>query len=260
MMGGLWSAGWDKVAITLPFIVLSVPVFTYLARDLNALLMGEESAADLGIEVEATKRFILALTALTVGACVAVSGVIGFVGLIIPHVTRLFVGPDHKVLIPASALVGGIFLIVTDLFARMVIRPSELPVGIITSLFGVRSFFRFSPAPDGMGGAWDCAFSLSFRIVKGVSTTFSFSAAGGEVRASRPQRIGKTTLLRCLRMRLFRSGATSRSMHKRHRMSRGKIAHFLALFLKPIHFVSLFRSLGYEGRRHLRRLEMEERL
>jgi len=140
MMGGLWSAGWDKVAITLPFIVISVPVFTYLARDLNALLMGEESAADLGIEVEATKRFILALTALTVGACVAVSGVIGFVGLIIPHVTRLFVGPDHKVLIPASALVGGIFLIVTDLFARMVIRPSELPVGIITSLFGVPFF------------------------------------------------------------------------------------------------------------------------
>ncbi len=140
MMGGLWSAGWDKVIITLPFIAISVPVFMYLSRDLNALLMGEESAADLGIEVESTKRFILVLTALTVGACVAVSGVIGFVGLIIPHVTRLFVGPDHKILIPASALVGGIFLILTDLFARMVIRPSELPVGIITSLFGVPFF------------------------------------------------------------------------------------------------------------------------
>ena len=140
MMGGLWSASWDKVAVTLPFVVIGVPVFYFLSRELNALLLGEENASDLGINVESTKRFILVLTAFVVGACVAVTGVIGFVGLIIPHITRIFVGPDHKVLLPASALLGAIFMVCTDMLARMVIRPAELPVGIITSLFGVPFF------------------------------------------------------------------------------------------------------------------------
>ncbi|MHC1604788.1 MAG: FecCD family ABC transporter permease [Candidatus Methanofastidiosia archaeon] len=140
MMGGLWAASWEKVVITLPFIIIGVPLFLFLARDLNALLLGEENASDLGVEVESIKQFILVLTALMVGACVAMSGVIGFVGLIIPHITRIIVGPDHKILIPSSALVGGIFLILTDIIARTVIAPAELPVGIITSLFGVPFF------------------------------------------------------------------------------------------------------------------------
>ncbi len=140
MMGGLWAASWDKVLVTIPFIVVSVPVFVFFSRELNALLLGEENASDLGINVEGLKKFILTLTALTVGACVAVSGVIGFVGLIIPHVTRILVGPDHKILIPSSVLMGSIFLILTDTLARTVIRPAELPVGIITSLFGVPFF------------------------------------------------------------------------------------------------------------------------
>jgi iron complex transport system permease protein len=104
------------------------------------MLLGEENATDLGIRVESTKRIILVLTAFTVGACVAVSGVIGFVGLIIPHIARIFVGPDHKILIPASVFVGGSFLILTDTLARTIIMPAELPVGIITSLFGVPFF------------------------------------------------------------------------------------------------------------------------
>jgi len=140
MMGGLWASTWDKVAVTLPLIVVAVPLFYVLSRELNAMLLGEENATDLGIKVESTKRIILVLTAFTVGACVAVSGVIGFVGLIIPHIARIFVGPDHKILIPASVFVGGIFLILTDTLARTIIMPAELPVGIITSLFGVPFF------------------------------------------------------------------------------------------------------------------------
>ncbi|MBN1785652.1 MAG: iron chelate uptake ABC transporter family permease subunit [Candidatus Methanofastidiosa archaeon] len=140
MMGGFWASGWDEVIILLPFLVLCIPIYVFLSRDLNALLLGEQDAQDLGINVEATKRFILVLTALLVGACVAVSGTIGFVGLIIPHITRIIVGPDHKVLIPACIFTGGIFMILTDIIARMIIQPSELPVGIITSLFGVPFF------------------------------------------------------------------------------------------------------------------------
>jgi iron complex transport system permease protein len=119
---------------------VAVPLFYVLSRELNAMLLGEENATDLGIRVESTKRIILVLTAFTVGACVAVSGVIGFVGLIIPHIARIFVGPDHKILIPASVFVGGSFLILTDTLARTIIMPAELPVGIITSLFGVPFF------------------------------------------------------------------------------------------------------------------------
>jgi iron complex transport system permease protein len=103
-------------------------------------MLGEQAASDLGINVETTKRFVLVLTAVLVGGCVAVSGTIGFVGLIIPHITRIIVGPDHKVLIPASIFTGGIFMIFTDIVARMIIQPSELPVGIITSLCGVPFF------------------------------------------------------------------------------------------------------------------------
>jgi len=140
MMGGFWASGWDEVTIILPFIVICIPVYMFLARDLNAMMLGEQAAGDLGVKVETTKRFVLVLTALLVGGCVAVSGTIGFVGLIIPHITRIIVGPDHKVLLPASVFTGGIFMIATDIVARMIIQPSELPVGIITSLCGVPFF------------------------------------------------------------------------------------------------------------------------
>jgi len=140
MMGGFWASGWDEVMVVLPFVAVCVPIYIFISRDLNAMMLGEEAAGDLGIDVEKTKRFVLVLTALLVGGCVAVSGTIGFVGLIIPHITRIIAGPDHKVLIPASIFTGGIFMIVTDVVARMIIQPSELPVGIITSLCGVPFF------------------------------------------------------------------------------------------------------------------------
>jgi len=153
MMGGFWASGWDEVMILFPFILICIPVYIFLSRDLNALLLGEEDAMDLGINVEVLKRFMLLLTAVLVGSCVAVSGTIGFVGLIIPHITRILVGPDHKVLIPASIFTGGIFMIITDIVARTIIQPSELPVGIITSLCGV-PFFLYLLRSKKMSMGW----------------------------------------------------------------------------------------------------------
>lgn len=153
MMGGFWASGWDEVMILFPFILICIPVYIFLSRDLNALLLGEEDAMDLGINVELLKRFMLLLTAVLVGSCVAVSGTIGFVGLIIPHITRILVGPDHKVLIPASIFTGGIFMIITDIVARTIIQPSELPVGIITSLCGV-PFFLYLLRSRKMSMGW----------------------------------------------------------------------------------------------------------
>lgn len=135
-MGNLSGKGWN------PIITLSIPVVTtiliisFFARDLNIMLTGEESAESLGVDVEKTKIYILLLGTFMTSIVVAVSGIIGFVGLIIPHIVRIIIGPDHRVLIPASALLGGIFMIFADTIARMIISPIEIPVGIITALFG----------------------------------------------------------------------------------------------------------------------------
>jgi iron complex transport system permease protein len=138
LMGHLSSASWDAVGITLPLTVLGFAVLAAYARDLNVLLVGEEDARTLGIEVERTKRILLAVSSLVTAAAVAVVGVIGFVGLIVPHVLRLVVGPDHRILLPTSALAGGTFLVVADAVARS--GPAELPVGIVTAAVGAPFF------------------------------------------------------------------------------------------------------------------------
>jgi len=107
-------------------------------RDLNVMLLGEEDAQSLGIEVERTKRILLALSSLVTAAGVAVAGIIGFVGLIVPHVMRLLVGPDHRVLLPTSALAGASFLVATDTLARS--GSAEIPVGIVTAALGAPFF------------------------------------------------------------------------------------------------------------------------
>jgi len=106
------------------------------AYALNLLAQGDETATHLGVDVPATRRWILAGTALMIGASVAVSGLIGFVGLIVPHLLRLSLGSDHRLLVPASALAGAAFLLVADTLARVVLAPTELPVGALTSLVG----------------------------------------------------------------------------------------------------------------------------
>ncbi|MCD6406491.1 iron ABC transporter permease [Candidatus Aerophobetes bacterium] len=140
IMGGFWASSWIRLFVAIPFIGFGIPGIFFFSRDLNIMQLGEESAITLGVEVELVKGVLLVLSSLIVAACVSVSGVIGFVGLIIPHLTRLFVGPDHRVLIPASSLVGGIFLAGCDILARTVVSPAELPVGIITSCFGAPFF------------------------------------------------------------------------------------------------------------------------
>ncbi|CAJ38032.1 FecCD family ABC transporter permease [Methanocella arvoryzae] len=140
VMGALWSSNWDDVLILAPFFVAgSLIVYAY-SRDLNLMLLGDESAAHLGSDVTRVKYILLGVSSLMAAAAVSVTGIIGFVGLIIPHIMRLIVGPDHRVLIPASALVGAIFLVLADTFARMVIQPTEMPVGIVTALIGAPFF------------------------------------------------------------------------------------------------------------------------
>lgn len=140
LMGGLWASSWDKVAVAFPLILLGTSVIMFFSRDLNLMLMGEEHALDLGINVEIVKKIILIFSSLVVAAAVSVSGIIGFIGLIIPHTMRIIVGPDHRILLPSSCLVGAIFLIWTDTLARSIIQPIELPVGIITASFGAPFF------------------------------------------------------------------------------------------------------------------------
>ncbi|USZ68602.1 vitamin B12 ABC transporter permease BtuC [Halorussus salilacus] len=138
LMGHLHLASWDDVTLVAPVALLGFLVLFAYARDLNVLLLGEEDAHALGVEVERTKRLLLAVASVVTGAAVAVSGVIGFVGLVVPHVMRLLVGPDHRVLLPTSALAGATFLVATDTVARS--GAGELPVGIVTAFLGAPFF------------------------------------------------------------------------------------------------------------------------
>ncbi|QLD84946.1 vitamin B12 ABC transporter permease BtuC [Natronomonas halophila] len=138
LMGHLQHSTWGRVRIAAPVVAVLFLVLLAYARDLNVLLLGEEDAHTLGINVERTKRILLAGSTTVTAAAVAVSGVIGFVGLIVPHMMRLLVGPDHRILIPTSALAGAVFLVVTDTIARM--GPGEMPVGIVTAALGAPFF------------------------------------------------------------------------------------------------------------------------
>jgi iron complex transport system permease protein len=135
LMGSLAGRGWVHVQALLPYTLGGLAVAVALSRDLNLLLLGEEAAAHLGLNVERSRRILLALTSVLAAASVAVSGVIGFVGLLVPHVMRRLVGPDHRLLLPASALGGGLLVVLADTVARSV-TSGEIPLGILTSLLG----------------------------------------------------------------------------------------------------------------------------
>jgi iron complex transport system permease protein len=135
-MGSLGGALWPAVIVATSVVVPCSWILIRNARELNIMLLGESEANYLGVNSEQLKRNIIICTALTVGAAVAVSGIIGFLGLVVPHLVRLLIGPDHRLLIPASAIFGATLLVVADTFARMVVIPSEMPVGILTSLIG----------------------------------------------------------------------------------------------------------------------------
>lgn len=141
-MGSVSSATWNKVGILTPVVIIGSIIIIAYARDLNAMSIGDETAKSLGIEVEKVKKILLIVSSLIVASCVSTSGVIGFVGLIVPHTIRLIVGSDQRGVLPFSAISGAIFMVVCDTLARNLIPPSEIPVGAITSFFGA-PFFIF---------------------------------------------------------------------------------------------------------------------
>jgi iron complex transport system permease protein len=137
VMGGMETVvGFSDLLAVLPFAVSGMLIVLYLTHDLNQLATGEELASSRGVDVNRAKLLVFFATSMMVGAVVAACGPIGFVGLMVPHICRLLVGPDHRLLLPASLAAGGTFLTLCDTVARTVIAPSELPVGIITALLG----------------------------------------------------------------------------------------------------------------------------
>ena len=140
LMGGLTSASWQKLYFITPVITILVIICSFYMRDLNIISMGDERAVQLGVQTEKVKKTLLVFASIIAALAVSVSGIIGFVGLITPHILRLIVGPDHKILFPTSALAGAIVLLVSDTLARTVLMPREIPVGIITSVVGVPFF------------------------------------------------------------------------------------------------------------------------
>jgi iron complex transport system permease protein len=140
LMGSVSMRGWEYIQIILPFFLIGSFLLLMNGNELNAMSFGEERAQHLGVNVKRRKMLVLTAGSILTGAAVAVSGTIGFVGLVIPHLTRLLWGPDHKHLLPLSMLTGSAFLILADLTARTVISPTELPVGVITSLIGAPVF------------------------------------------------------------------------------------------------------------------------
>lgn len=135
-MGSIASASWQDLAIaTLP-ISIAIFVLPYFSRPLNAFLMGEAVTSHMGFNVKKMKWGVITLTALAVGAAVSVSGIIGFVGLVAPHVVRLILGPDHRWVLPGSALVGAALVVISDMFARTILAPAELSIGIVMSAIG----------------------------------------------------------------------------------------------------------------------------
>jgi iron complex transport system permease protein len=136
MMGDFSVVSWNEVSVSTPAILGGVLIMYFYSKELNAIIMGRETAEHLGVETERVFKIILACGSLVTAAAVAVSGIVGFVGLIIPHITRMFTGPDNRVLVPFSAVVGAIFLVFADALSRTLIQPAEIPIGIITAIFG----------------------------------------------------------------------------------------------------------------------------
>jgi len=139
-LGSLAGATWAKTAAAAPFIILSLAASPFLARGLNALALGEATAGHLGIPVQRLKHVSILSVAAAVGASVAISGGIGFVGIVVPHLLRLSIGPDNRYLLPASALLGASLLLLADAVSRTIVAPAELPIGIITAIAGAPFF------------------------------------------------------------------------------------------------------------------------
>ena len=142
MMGSLSSAKWNQIGYIFMIFVVSFMLIYSLNKSLDAMLLGDDVATTIGVDLDKIKPIIIILCSVLTGTIVSVSGTIGFVGLVIPHITRLIVGANHKKLIPATVLVGGFFLIICDLLSRVIVAPEEVPIGVVTAVFGA-PFFLF---------------------------------------------------------------------------------------------------------------------
>jgi iron complex transport system permease protein len=139
-LGDLGGATWDKLYIAAPLLIVSCVVLSLYFRSLNALALGEAEAYHMGVDVERVKRILIFFSALAVGVSVSLSGIIGFIGLVVPHLVRVCFQPDHKLVLPASIFGGASLLLVADLIARTVVAPAELPIGVVTALIGAPFF------------------------------------------------------------------------------------------------------------------------
>ncbi|WP_040950383.1 FecCD family ABC transporter permease [Gorillibacterium massiliense] len=140
LMGSVAMRGWEYSRLVAPFLIVVTVVLVAFSRALNLFTLGEKQAEHMGVNVQVTKLVVLGASSLLTAAVVSVSGVIGFVGLIVPHLVRLFAGPDHKLLIPLSAIVGGIYVVWADTLARLVLSGQEIPLGVVTALVGAPFF------------------------------------------------------------------------------------------------------------------------
>ncbi|MFA5112863.1 MAG: iron ABC transporter permease [Candidatus Margulisiibacteriota bacterium] len=140
LLGSLSGASWGNVLTVLPYAVLGTGIAYFFSKELNALLLGEDMAQTLGVDVESARFSLIAAASLMTAAAVSVSGLIGFVGLIVPHWVRLLIGPNHRYLLPIAALSGMLLMVVADALARTVLSPLEVPIGVIMSLVGAPFF------------------------------------------------------------------------------------------------------------------------
>jgi len=140
LQGGLEARTWEHVQLIGPFIVIACLLICSFGRDLNVMLLGDDQARNAGVNVKRTRILLLGLASLTTGVAVAVSGIIGFVGLIIPHTIRLLIGPDHRLLLPLSAIGGAVFLMLADVVSRMMLQPITLQVGVVCACIGAPLF------------------------------------------------------------------------------------------------------------------------
>jgi iron complex transport system permease protein len=152
LAGSLGGAKWEYLGLPSLALLVATAALLLQARPLNALLAGEETAVGLGVNVERFRLFLFVVTSLLVGVVVAISGAIGFVGLMIPHITRMLVGSDHRRVLPIATLLGGVYLVLVDLLGRTLIAPQELPVGIVTAALG-GPFFLWLLRQKRVGGA-----------------------------------------------------------------------------------------------------------
>ncbi len=139
-MGGFSSSNWDTALVALSLVPVSVLIAFYYSRELNVLLLGEETAQSSGVNTKLIQAIYAILAAFLTSVSVSVAGLVGFVGLIVPHMVRMIFGADHRILFPFTFFVGGTFLVICDTIAKVIIAPSELPVGVVTSLCGVPFF------------------------------------------------------------------------------------------------------------------------